>query len=647
VKPLLDIRDLARSYRLDGAEVRALRGVSFGVRAGEFVAVRGPSGGGKSTLLHVVGLLATPDAGEYLFDGRDVSALRETERAALRNRRIGFVFQQFNLLPRATVLDNVALPAVYRQGRPDRRRARECLEAVGVADLADRRPNQLSGGQQQRVAIARALLHEPALLLADEPTGNLDSASAATVLAAIEDLHRRGTTVLMVTHEADVAARAPRQIELRDGRIVSDSAPPPAAPAAEDRATPLEIPRAGPPPHRLLAAHFRQAVRSLRTHAARAGLSALGVFVGTFALMATVLLLSGAQETVRRQLEGLGTNLLVVAPAADAPPGRAPPRLTLDDARAAAALPGVRAASGLLLGAADLAAEGRPARATPLIGAEAALGRLSNGAPAAGRFFTADEVEREARVVVLGATPARALFGRESPLGRTLTINGVAFRVVGLMPERGVNPWRDADDLAAIPITVAQKRVLGRPDVDQVQIEAARPDLLPDIERRMRDALALRRPSDPAAAAAFRFRDLSRIRRTFEDVAAILSGLLISVSAISLLVGGIGIMNVMLVAVTERTREIGLRKALGARVGDIRAQFLIEAVLLSGLGGAAGVAAGGVALRLSGGFGAPPNAAAAAAGLAFAAAAATGIVFGLWPAWRAARREPVAALRYE
>jgi macrolide transport system ATP-binding/permease protein len=645
---IIEARDLAKTYHSDEGVVHALNGLSLSIKTGDFVAVRGVSGCGKSTLLHILGLLAEADSGTYRFCGADVHGCSEEERAAIRNRMIGFVFQQFHLLPRASVLDNVALPAVYRQGRPDTRRARQCLEAVGIADLAKRRSNQLSGGQQQRVAIARALMHEPVLLLADEPTGNLDSASADSVLEALENLHRHGTTLLMVTHEPAVAARAKRQVVLRDGRILADSDKPEPNAAPEARPPPLSLAaQEGPPWPRLFRTHLQQAWNSLRTHLPRAALSAIGILVGTFSVMMTFLLLAGARESIRLQMEALGTNLMIVSPQIDRTDDRPARRLTLEDAQAATAVPGVRAVAGIVMGQAELAIEGGAKRTTPLVGAEASFANFTANQPGAGRFFSIEEVERHARVALLGATPAHALFGAANPVGQTLAINGLVFRIIGLMPERGANPWRDTDDIAVIPVTTAMKPVLGRQDLDQLQLEIGRPDQMDTAEQALRAVLS-RRNLDPASGGdAFRFRNMSRLRQTFEDITAILSGLLMSVSVISLLVGGIGIMNIMLVAVTERTREVGLRKALGARVKDILAQFLAEAVLLSLAGGAAGVALGFAALRWKGGLGVPFAWTWTAAAASFAAAGWTGIGFGLWPAWRAARREPVEALRHE
>jgi putative ABC transport system ATP-binding protein len=223
-EPLIDIRDLHRHYVVGGETVHALDGVSFAIARGEFVAIVGQSGSGKSTLMNLVGCLDTPTSGSYRLAGADVQGLSDDALADLRNKEIGFVFQTFQLLPRASAVANVELPLVYRglPRRERRARAEAALAAVGLANRMHHRPNELSGGQRQRVAIARALVGEPSLLLADEPTGNLDSATGEEIIRLFDDLHRRGHTLLLVTHEPRLAARCPRAIRLSDGRVVGD-----------------------------------------------------------------------------------------------------------------------------------------------------------------------------------------------------------------------------------------------------------------------------------------------------------------------------------------------------------------------------------------------------------------------------------------
>jgi putative ABC transport system ATP-binding protein len=219
---LISARALEKTYRLGRVDVPALRGVDVDIEAGEYVAITGPSGSGKSTLMHILGCLDTPTAGSYALDGEDVSALRGRALAQVRNRKVGFVFQTFNLMPRLTVEENVALPLQYRGGIPRRERigrARRILDRLGLSDRLRHRPDELSGGQRQRVAIARALVGEPAILMADEPTGNLDSESGAEVLKTFRELYDAGHTILLITHEADVAAQAQRVIHIRDGRV--------------------------------------------------------------------------------------------------------------------------------------------------------------------------------------------------------------------------------------------------------------------------------------------------------------------------------------------------------------------------------------------------------------------------------------------
>ena len=222
---MIQVENISRTYDMHGAEVRALDGVSLHVDPGEFVAITGPSGSGKSTLLNVLGCLDRPDAGSYVLDGQEVSRLDDEAISTVRNRKIGFIFQSFHLLPRLTVLENVMLPLRFtREPKPDvTARAKELLARVGLADRMDHRPTQLSGGQMQRAAIARSLILSPALLLADEPTGTLDSKSAADVLNLLDELHEQGQTIVLVTHDNDIAAHAPRHVRLRDGKVESDA----------------------------------------------------------------------------------------------------------------------------------------------------------------------------------------------------------------------------------------------------------------------------------------------------------------------------------------------------------------------------------------------------------------------------------------
>ncbi|MFU8779598.1 MAG: ABC transporter permease [Kiritimatiellia bacterium] len=646
---IIKVEELTHHYPLGNNVVKALNGVNFSIQDGAFVAIQGPSGCGKSTLLHLLGLLAIPTSGRYAFCGHDVLHRTEDERAEIRNRMIGFVFQQFHLLPRLSVLENVALPTVYRLGRTDLVTAHRCLDQVGIADLAHRRPNELSGGQRQRVAIARALIHTPPLLLADEPTGNLDSHAADSVMDTLASLHKQGTALLVVTHNPDVAARAHRCIKLRDGVIVSDTKADEHAHTGDAKSTAIALTSSAAPPSarmRLGVALVGQACRALRAQFCRAALSALGVLIGTFSLMMTILLVSGARETIHLQLEALGNNLLIVAPHSHRVYDRGNVELSLADVRAIARLPDITTAAGIVVGQAEVSVPQGSSHIIRLVGAEPQLADLSGYTIGAGRFFSADEMHQRMRVAVLGMTAARNLLGTDHPLGRTVMINGLPYRIVGVLPERGMNPWADMDDIVIVPITTAMRTVLDRSALDQLHLEVVHPQRMEAAGQAVAAVLE-QRHAGQAIDEVFRFRNMARLRRAFEDITTVLTTLLYGMSVLALLVGGIGIMNIMLVAITERTREVGLRKALGARIRDILVQFLAEAVMLSTLGGAIGIGFGALIYRLSGGLGVPETWAWLAAALSFCAAASIGIVFGLWPAWRAARYEPVDALRYE
>jgi len=651
---MIQIKNIRKTYQMGDVEVRALDGVTLAIEQGEYVAIMGVSGSGKSTLMHILGLLDVPDTGTFEIDGHDVTQFSDTELAAFRNRVMGFVFQQFNLLSRTSALENVGLPLVYARNGYNSDAARKMLELVGLGDRVTHHPNELSGGQQQRVAIARALVNNPSIIFADEPTGNLDSKSAREIMEVLGKLHARGLTVVLVTHDSNVANHAHRIIEIKDGKVLADVKNPnaPEIPKIEALEPPENTKSFGLHAIRESYALIKQAIRSLLSNKVRTALSALGIMIGVAAVIATITLANGAKAAVEEQLTRLGSNLLVLSPGRRSKGGiqqasRASSRLSEGDARAIREeVAHVIRVSSTTSGTSQLKA-GNKNWSSQVQGVDIDYEEMRYYQPQLGRFFNEQEYNNRARVALIGLTPARELFGEVNPIGREIKINRQTFRVIGVLPEKGSSGFRDNDDTVLVPLTTAMRRLFGKKHVSRIEIQI---DQIENMERAQADILALmtQRHRTGTRTNPFRIRNLAEIQNVISSTSKILSLLLSSIATIALVVGGIGIMNIMLVSVTERTREIGLRKALGARRKDIMMQFLIEALIISFFGGCAGAAIGaGASIIMSKVSGWTVFVTKESIFMAFGFSALIGIIFGIWPARKAAALNPIDALRYE
>ena len=651
---LLEAENITKTYRIGEVDIRALQGVSVTIAAGEFVAIMGPSGSGKSTLMHLLGFLDTPDSGAFRLMGKDTSHLKEEEYAFLRNRVTGFVFQQFNLMARSTALENVCLPLLYSEDRVgDLVRSKEMLAKVGLADRVEHRPNELSGGQQQRVAIARALVNRPLMILADEPTGNLDSKSGKEIMEIFKGLHRQGMTVVLVTHDENVGNAAERIIRMHDGKIVSDE--------TRTGAGEKEIPLEEQPRLQSLSKekkynfeefleHFKQASRMIASNKLRSLLSMLGVLIGVACVITMLALGRGARESITEQLSRLGSNLLSVRPGSvkvHGVEGLAATRFDFEDVKAIQDIPYVTKVAPQVTGQGQLV-YGNKNWSTQVIGVTPDYASVRNQEPVSGRFFTAEENQTRQRLALIGQTVQRELFGNEDPIGQTIKINRVSFQVLGVLPSLGANAFHDQDDVVVIPLMTAMRRLMGKDYLDQIDAEIADLKQMPAAQEAINAMIIRRHHLTPDRYDSFNIRNYADIQQALSSTTKTFSVLLGCVAAISLVVGGIGIMNIMLVSVKERTREIGLRKAIGATPRDILMQFLVEAVVVTFIGGLAGILLAAVISWII----------AAIAHwkmiitldsllLAFFCSASVGIIFGLWPAKQAAALDPIRALRYE
>ena len=640
--PLIELADLTKTYRRGELAVEVLHGIDLAIYPGEFVAIVGASGSGKSTLMNILGCLDRPTSGSYRFRGEDVSGFERDDLARLRREAFGFVFQSYNLIGAATATENVEVPAVYAGMPPAQRheRARALLTTLGLGDRLEHTPTQLSGGQQQRVSIARALMNGGQIILADEPTGALDSKSGAEVLTLLEDLSRRGHTVIVITHSAEVAAHAQRVIELRDGRVVCDPGPQPVAGAAWRRGSTRTVSRVLD----WLEA-VRAAGRALRSNLFRTALTLLGIVIGVASVIAMLAVGNGARQAVLDRISGMGTNLLLVRPATSnrGPAGGGTATMTPEDADALAALPNVLAAVPEL-GGNVTARFGNLDYQTQATATGADFTVARNWPTARGTFFSRADVRSYAPVVVLGQTVVANVFpdGRD-PIGEHVVLNNVLFQVIGVMSPRGASPTgQDQDDTVFVPYTTGSLRLFGQRYLRNITVA------VDDVARIDETQAAVSRLlTDRHGKEDFQIRNMASLIDTATQTQNTLTILLGSIAAISLLVGGIGVMNIMLVNVTERRREIGVRMATGARVRDIMQQFLTEAVAVSGLGGLIGVAGGlasALGIQL---FGTAVKISTGPILLAFGCAFLTGLLFGYLPARKAAALDPVVALASE
>ncbi|MFA6788774.1 MAG: MacB family efflux pump subunit [Arcobacteraceae bacterium] len=637
-KPLILLKNIIKNYQNGDLSLNVLNGVSLEIFQGEFVAIVGASGSGKSTLMNILGCLDKPSSGEYLFNGKNVANLSKDELAHLRREAFGFVFQSYNLITSLNASENVEVPSMYAGMTQEKRkeRAKELLTYLNLSDKLENLPSQLSGGQQQRVSIARALMNGGAIILADEPTGALDSKSGQEVIGLFNELSEQGHTIILITHDMHVASHAHRMIEIHDGKIINNS-------QANNNKKEVDFAfshTSDTPRITEIIEATKSAVKSLKMNIFRTVLTLLGIVIGVASVIAMLAIGDGAKKEVLERISSMGTNLLVIRPGIPNKRGfQNITTLVFDDVEAieslgniVAAIPESRKSVTVQYGNID--------QTTSLNATSSSYTKVRQWETQSGTFFNDEDNFNLAKVVVLGQTVAQSLFGENDAVGKFILIDNIMFQVIGVMAKKGANAFgEDEDDVIFTPYYTGSLTIIGQKFLRNITVAMNDLALIEQTENDIKTLLIQRHGLED-----FRILNMASLIEETTKTQNTLTVLLGSIAAISLLVGGIGVMNIMLVNVTERTKEIGIRMATGARMRNILQQFLIEALVVSALGGVIGILVGlGVTFIISS-FGTVVEYSVLPIILAFSCAFLTGLIFGYLPAKKAANLDPVDAL---
>ncbi|MDO4642881.1 MAG: MacB family efflux pump subunit [Cardiobacteriaceae bacterium] len=643
-EPLLQVRNLYRRFQNGEDEIAVLKNINLDIYAGEMVAIIGQSGSGKSTLMNILGCLDRPSDGEYFIEGRNTASLSVDERAQLRREHIGFIFQRYHLLGDLKAWENVVIPAIYSGTAAESRdkRAKELLTRLGLGERTEHKPSQLSGGQQQRVSIARALMNGGQIIFADEPTGALDSQSSEEVMKILGELHAEGHTVILVTHDHQVAEHADRIIEILDGEIIADKQQRPRNESPTHiektaRRTRFDMSR--------ISSAVSMAWRAILGHKLRAFLTMLGIIIGIASVVSVVALGQGAQQQILEGISDLGSNTVEIFPGrfGDRHSARINTLIPADAEILAqqefvdSATPSVNDSATVRYADKDFSGE--------INGVGEQYFQVQNIPLISGRSFNKKDISDYAAVAILDQSGAKNLFGSGDTLGKIILLDNVPVRIIGIADTSKQNRLNNSNNINVfVPYTSVMNRLLGTNQVSSITLRVH-----DGINSAVAEDAITRILTRRHGSKDFTLFNSDSLRKAITQTTQVLTLLISAIAAIALVVGGIGVMNIMLVSVTERTQEIGIRMAIGARQGDIMMQFLIEALMLCLLGGCIGIT---LAFSIGWIFNHSTNDfkliySTTSIIAAFICASAIGIFFGFLPAKNAARLDPVEALSRE